>query len=74
MSCLPTLYPSVHPVVCIRALVIILTGGGNFDYNCVILNHAVTVESTGALPPEVLFTEAIKILVEKCQRVFTELS
>ncbi|XP_020572091.1 DNA-directed RNA polymerases I and III subunit rpac1 [Phalaenopsis equestris] len=33
-----------------------------------------TVESTGALPPEVLFTEAVKILEEKCQRVISELS
>ncbi|XP_027063281.1 uncharacterized protein [Coffea arabica] len=33
-----------------------------------------TVESTGALPPEVLFTEAVKILEDKCERVITELS
>ncbi|XP_033511287.1 uncharacterized protein [Nicotiana tomentosiformis] len=33
-----------------------------------------TIESTGALPPEVLFTEAVKILEEKCERVITELS
>jgi DNA-directed RNA polymerase I and III subunit RPAC1 len=33
-----------------------------------------TIESTGALRPEVLFTEAIKILNEKCQRILTELS
>ncbi|KAJ7522201.1 hypothetical protein O6H91_18G001000 [Diphasiastrum complanatum] len=33
-----------------------------------------SIESTGALPPEELFVEAIKILVEKCQRVLTELS
>nr|CAD1839391.1 unnamed protein product [Ananas comosus var. bracteatus] len=33
-----------------------------------------TVESTGALPPEVLFTEAVKILEEKCNRLITELS
>ncbi|KAK4275292.1 hypothetical protein QN277_018403 [Acacia crassicarpa] len=32
------------------------------------------VESTGSLPPEVLFTEAVKILEEKCERVITELS
>ncbi|XP_054819315.1 uncharacterized protein LOC129318519 [Prosopis cineraria] len=32
------------------------------------------IESTGALPPEVLFTEAVKILEEKCERVITELS
>jgi DNA-directed RNA polymerase I and III subunit RPAC1 len=34
---------------------------------------AVSIESTGALPPEVLFTESIKILTEKCQRILTEL-
>ncbi|XP_020103496.1 DNA-directed RNA polymerases I and III subunit rpac1-like isoform X1 [Ananas comosus] len=33
-----------------------------------------TIESTGALPPEVLFTEAVKILEEKCNRLITELS
>lgn len=34
----------------------------------------VSLESTGALPPEVLFTEAVKILEDKCERVITELS
>ncbi|CAN6204972.1 unnamed protein product [Urochloa humidicola] len=33
-----------------------------------------TIESTGALPPEVLFTEAVKILEEKCEKVISELS
>ncbi|GLJ18919.1 hypothetical protein SUGI_0338150 [Cryptomeria japonica] len=33
-----------------------------------------SVESTGALPPEVLFIEAVKILEEKCERILTELS
>ncbi|KAK9673755.1 hypothetical protein RND81_12G187000 [Saponaria officinalis] len=33
-----------------------------------------TIESTGALPPDVLFTEAVKILEEKCVRIITELS
>lgn len=33
-----------------------------------------TIESTGALPPEVLFTEAVKILEEKCERILSELS
>ncbi|GKV44567.1 hypothetical protein SLEP1_g51735 [Rubroshorea leprosula] len=32
-----------------------------------------TIESTGALPPEVLFTEAVKILEDKCERVITDL-
>ncbi|QCD78199.1 DNA-directed RNA polymerases I and III subunit RPAC1-like [Vigna unguiculata] len=33
-----------------------------------------SIESTGALPPEVLFTEAVKILEDKCERVITEFS
>lgn len=33
-----------------------------------------TIESTGALPPELLFTEAVKILEDKCERVIMELS
>ncbi|KAJ4980430.1 hypothetical protein NE237_031267 [Protea cynaroides] len=33
-----------------------------------------TIESSGALPPDVLFTEAVKILEDKCERVFAELS
>lgn len=33
-----------------------------------------TVESTGALPPELLFTEAVKILEQKCDRLISELS
>ncbi|KAL4554677.1 hypothetical protein LXL04_037279 [Taraxacum kok-saghyz] len=33
-----------------------------------------TIESTGALPPEVLFTEAVKILEDKCERLITEMS
>ncbi|KAI3970409.1 hypothetical protein MKX01_024056 [Papaver californicum] len=33
-----------------------------------------TIESSGALPPEELFTEAVKILEEKCERVMAELS
>ncbi|KAL6600316.1 hypothetical protein ACP70R_045116 [Stipagrostis hirtigluma subsp. patula] len=33
-----------------------------------------TVESAGSLPPEVIFTEAAKILEEKCEKVISELS
>lgn len=33
-----------------------------------------SVESTGALPPEVLFVEAVKVLEDKCQRILLELS
>lgn len=36
--------------------------------------YLVTIESSGALPPEILFTEAVKILEDKCERVITELS
>lgn len=36
--------------------------------------YAVKIESTGALPPEVLFTEAVKILEDKCERLIAELS
>ncbi|PRQ35101.1 putative DNA-directed RNA polymerase [Rosa chinensis] len=32
-----------------------------------------TIESTGVLPPEVLFTEAVKILQDKCERAITDL-
>ncbi|KAF6147237.1 hypothetical protein GIB67_039367 [Kingdonia uniflora] len=32
------------------------------------------IESAGALPPEVLLTEAIKILEDKCERVIMELT
>lgn len=39
-----------------------------------LILFVVTIESTGALPPEVLFTEAVKILEDKCERVITELS
>ncbi|KAL9668219.1 hypothetical protein QQ045_002595 [Rhodiola kirilowii] len=31
-----------------------------------------TIESTGALPPDVLFTEAVNILEEKCDRVIDD--
>jgi len=42
---------------------------------CVLLLvWPVTIESTGAIPPDVLFTEAVKILEDKCDRVITELS
>lgn len=33
----------------------------------------VSVESTGTLPPDILVTEAIKILMAKCQRFLNEL-
>lgn len=37
------------------------------------VSHTVTVESTGILPPDVLVTEAIKVLMAKCQRFLSEL-
>lgn len=33
----------------------------------------VTVESTGVLPPDVLVTEAINVLMNKCQTFLNEL-
>lgn len=40
-----------------------------------VKNHFIfTIESSGALPPEVLFTEAVKILEEKCEALIHELS
>lgn len=45
-----------------------------FQFWCLIFVYAVTIESTGSLPPEVLFTEAVKILEEKCEAVIHELS
>lgn len=38
------------------------------------LMHTVTIESSGVFPPEVLVTEAVKILEEKCDRVISDLS
>lgn len=38
-----------------------------------VFSFTVTVESTGILPPDVLVTEAIKVLVAKCQRFLNEL-
>ncbi|MGH0158663.1 UNVERIFIED_CONTAM: hypothetical protein FKN15_075592 [Acipenser sinensis] len=37
------------------------------------LNHMVSVESTGILPPDVLVSEAIKVLMAKCRRFLDEL-
>uniref|UniRef100_A0A1J3EYB5 DNA-directed RNA polymerases I and III subunit RPAC1 n=1 Tax=Noccaea caerulescens TaxID=107243 RepID=A0A1J3EYB5_NOCCA len=40
-----------------------------------VKNHFIyNIESTGSLPPDVLFTEAVKILEDKCERVLAELS
>lgn len=33
-----------------------------------------TIESAGSLPPEILFTEAVKILEDKCESLITEIS
>ena len=35
---------------------------------------SVKIESTGSLPPDVLFTEAVKILEDKCELVIADLS
>ncbi|CAH8310026.1 unnamed protein product [Eruca vesicaria subsp. sativa] len=40
-----------------------------------VKNHFIfKIESTGSLPPDILFTEAVKILEDKCQRVIANLS
>uniref|UniRef100_M4FGX3 DNA-directed RNA polymerase RpoA/D/Rpb3-type domain-containing protein n=1 Tax=Brassica campestris TaxID=3711 RepID=M4FGX3_BRACM len=40
-----------------------------------VKNHFIfKIESTGSLPPDVLFTEAVKILEDKCERVIANLS
>ncbi|EOA16690.1 hypothetical protein CARUB_v10004883mg [Capsella rubella] len=40
-----------------------------------VRNHYIfTIESTGSQPPDVLFTEAVKVLEDKCERVISELS
>ncbi|XP_059666757.1 uncharacterized protein LOC132312408 [Cornus florida] len=54
-----------------------IRGEGWEDYVALrrVKDHFIfTIESAGALPPEVLFTEAVKILEDKCERVITELS
>lgn len=35
---------------------------------------AVTIESVGALTPDILFLEAIKVLKEKCKRLLNEIN
>ncbi|ESQ29395.1 hypothetical protein EUTSA_v10023529mg [Eutrema salsugineum] len=40
-----------------------------------VKNHFIfKIESTGSLPPDVLFTEAVKIMEDKCERVIGDLS
>ena len=39
-----------------------------------LLSSLVTVESSGVLPPDVLVTEAIKVLMTKCSRFLNELN
>jgi len=38
-----------------------------------ILYVSVSVESTGSLPPDTLFMEAIKVLMSKCRGLIQEL-
>ena len=38
-----------------------------------LINFTVSVESTGALPPETLVSEAIKVLIGKCRHFLQEL-
>ncbi|CAN8240951.1 unnamed protein product [Cochlearia groenlandica] len=44
------------------------------DLGSVKTHFIFKIESTGTLPPEVLFTEAVKVLEDKCERVIAELS
>lgn len=53
--------------------IIISAISADTSFGCGLVG-AVSIESTGALRPEVLFTEAVKILTDKCQRILTELS
>lgn len=39
-----------------------------------LFSFPVSVESTGILPPDVLVTEAIKVLMAKCQRFLSEMN
>jgi DNA-directed RNA polymerase I and III subunit RPAC1 len=39
----------------------------------ICLRFTVSIESTGILPPNVLFEEAVKVFMAKCQTVLTEL-
>lgn len=53
-----------------------IRGGGedNVELRRVKDHFIFTIESAGSVPPEVLFTEAVKVLEEKCDRVISELS
>ncbi|MEQ2178394.1 hypothetical protein GOODEAATRI_013650 [Goodea atripinnis] len=44
------------------------------DAHDVLFPFPVTVESTGILPPDVLVTEAIKVLMAKCQSFLSEMN
>lgn len=47
------------------------------EHRCVhmcVRSFTVTVESTGIMSPDVLVTEAMKVLMAKCQRFLSELN
>ena len=42
-------------------------------YELALLLFSVYIESAGALPPDVLFAESVKILSQKCRTFLAEL-
>ncbi|XP_020247739.1 DNA-directed RNA polymerases I and III subunit RPAC1 [Asparagus officinalis] len=65
----------VNPRACTLCRECIRGGGEDLVELRRVKDHFIfTIESAGALPPEVLFTEAVKILEGKCERVISELS
>lgn len=44
------------------------------NHNVCFVVFLVTIESVGALPPDVLFIEAIKVLKQKCRTFLQELN
>ena len=40
---------------------------------CFVADISVSIESTGALQPDVLMSEAIKVLIGKCRRFIQEI-
>lgn len=56
----------IHAAVCFIVIVL-------YTFSCISSFYTVTVESTGILHPDVLVTEAIKVLMVKCQRFVNQL-
>jgi len=43
------------------------------ELNCLPLIYLVSIESVGAVPPDQLFVDAIKLLMSKCDRLLQEI-